>query len=65
MCSVLPLIINGVISYSDTAPFDFTTTATYFCNEGFFLQGSDRRECTGDSADTVGEWSGNAPVCSG
>ena len=66
-CSVLPLISNGVISYSaaTTASYDFTTTATYSCNDGFFLQGSDRRECTGDSADTVGEWSGSAPVCSG
>ncbi len=66
-CSVLPLISNGGISYSaaTTAPYDFTTTATYSCNDGFFLQGSDRRECTGDSADTVGEWSGSAPVCSG
>ncbi|XP_064387965.1 uncharacterized protein LOC135336171 isoform X3 [Halichondria panicea] len=65
-CSVLPLISNGGISYSTetTAPYDFTTTATYSCNDGFFLQGSDRRECTGDSADTVGEWSGSAPVCS-
>ncbi len=68
LCSALPAISDGVIMYSTdiTAPFDFGTTATYSCNDGYFLQGSDTvRQCRDDSTDTTGDWSGTTPVCTG
>ncbi len=57
---------NGMIVYSTTPPFNFGTTATYQCNDGYSLASGDRvRTCTGDGTSTVGQWSGTAPVCSG
>ena len=60
-------ISNGVIAYSPdtTDPFDFNTTATYSCNEGFYLEGSTNRTCGGDDSNVNGTWSGESPVCSG
>ena len=61
---------NGMIVYSSgstTPPFNYGTTATYQCNDGYSLASGDSvRICsTGDGTSTVGEWSGTAPVCSG
>ncbi len=59
--------MNGRIEYSvDTsAPFDFATAATYSCNEGFFLEGNEIRNCGGDGSSMTGLWDGTAPVCTG
>ena len=61
---------NGMIVYSSggtTPPFDYGTTATYQCNDGYSLASGDSvRTCsTGDGMSSVGQWSGTAPVCSG
>ncbi|XP_064386521.1 uncharacterized protein LOC135335055 isoform X2 [Halichondria panicea] len=59
---------NGMFVYSSgstTPPFDYGTTATYQCNDGYSLASGDSvRTCTGDGTSTVGEWNGTAPVCS-
>ena len=68
MCSALPSISNGVITYDpDTpSPYNFGTTATHTCNTGFFLEGAQLRTCEGDgSLTTSGRWSATAPACSG
>ncbi len=45
------------------SPYGYGTTASYFCNEGFFLEGNEMRTCGGDV--TIGSWDGTNPVCSG
>ena len=67
VCSTLNEIANGLIAYSsDTvSPFDFGTTATYSCDEGFFLEGNSTQTCEGDGSRVDGVWSGSAPVCAG
>ena len=66
-CSSLSSISNGVIDYSPdvTSPYNFGTVATHTCNEGFYLQGSNARTCSGDGSSVSGMWSGSAPVCAG
>ncbi len=62
--------MNGTISYSpNTVPnYSLGTSATYSCNEGFFLEvmdGSSKiRTCEDDNNnDAEGEWSNIAPAC--
>ena len=64
-CSELSLIENGEITLDpdSTSPFDYGTTASYDCDEGFFLQGESNRTCGGDGSSTVGIFDGVAPVC--
>ncbi|XP_064384964.1 uncharacterized protein LOC135333878 isoform X2 [Halichondria panicea] len=64
-CSVLSSILNGVIEYSMdvTDPFDYGTTATYTCNDGFFLESNSERICGGDGSTVTGSWEGMTPVC--
>ena len=66
-CSVLSSILNGVIEYSMdvTDPFDYGTTATYTCNDGFFLESNSERICGGDGSTVTGSWEGMTPVCTG
>ena len=66
MCNGLSMINNGMVVYSpdSTAPYDYGTTATYSCNEGFFLQGSSVRTC-GEGLGTSGLFDGVPPVCTG
>ena len=59
---------NGMISYDpDVTPgFDLGTIATYLCNEDHILIGDGSRVCNeGDDESTIGEWSGNDPLCRG
>lgn len=62
-------ITNGGINYTiDKIPdFDLDTNATYFCNYGYSLNGTEAvRTCKKDNQeDTVGYWSGNPPLCHG
>ncbi len=57
-----------MIVYSNggtTPPFDYGTTATYQCNDGYNLANGDiERTCTGNGTTSVGQWSGTAPHCS-
>ncbi len=66
-CSVLSSILNGVIEYSIdvTDSFDYGTTATYTCNDGFFLESNSERICEGDGSTVTGSWEGMTPVCTG
>ena len=53
----------GPLSDSEYGSVEITGTfpgsiATYACNKGFQLIGSDTRECR-----PSGEWSGEAPIC--
>ena len=63
-CPGVPLLVNGVIAYSDTpAPYDFGTMATYTCDTGYGLSGDITRTCDGDGSSPNGVWSGSAPTC--
>ena len=66
-CTSLSSIPNGRITYTPdtTSPFDFGTTATYSCDDGFFIVGNSAQTCDGDGSGVGGVWSGSAPVCSG
>ena len=48
---------NGAVTITGTGVGD---TATYTCNSGYEISGSDTRVCGPD-----GEWSGSAPTCEG
>ncbi len=56
-----------MITYSpdSNALFDFGTTATHTCNDGFFREGSSTRTCGGDGSSVSGVWGGAAPMCAG
>ncbi len=66
---VLPEISNGMIVYATdmTPDFDLMTTATYSCDEGYFLDLSDGdrvRTCVDDNDnDADGVFNGSQPVC--
>ena len=65
-CEPLPNIANGSISYApDMTPnFDLGTTATYECDDGFYLMGEDERNCTaGDGSSAIGMFNGEEPTC--
>ena len=65
MCTSLAAPTMGLISYSPdiTSPYNYQTTATYSCVEGFGLLGGDKtRQCNSPSAGNAG-WSGTAPTC--
>ncbi len=65
-CPELPPILNGSIKYveDDNAPFDLGTMATYMCNDGFFLDRGDERNCTtGEAGTGVWVWTGQEPQC--
>ena len=44
------------------APYDHGATATYSCDEWYFLNGDAVRTC-GDGVGTMGTWDGMAPSC--
>ena len=54
-CSLLSDSEYGSVEITGTFP---GSIATYACNKGFQLIGSDTRECR-----PSGEWSGQAPIC--
>ncbi len=59
---------NGNIIYSmdQLPPFQFGTEARYVCNSGLGVaRGDGVRVCLGDVVNTVGEWTGETPQCSG
>ncbi len=66
---VLPDFPNGMIVYAtDTTPdFDLTTTATYNCDNGYFLDlsnGDRVRTCVDNNDnDADGVFTGQAPEC--
>ena len=43
-------------------PYDYSATATYSCDEGFYLNGASTRTC-GDGTGKIGSWSGSEPSC--
>ena len=66
MCPDIADPFNGQITFSDdrTAPFELNTTATYSCEDGYMLNGSDPvRTCMGHSSSDVGVWSGSDVIC--
>ena len=55
MCPSLPDPANGEVQASDRS---FGRVATYSCNEGYALMGSNSRRCQADAS-----WSGEEPEC--
>ena len=65
-CEPLPAIANGMITYADdtTPNFDLGTTATYACDDGYYLMGNDQRNCfAGDGTSATGVFDGQEPTC--
>ncbi len=68
-CVPLPDIPNGMIEYGPdtTANYMLGTTATYICNDGFFLDvsvGNEVRTCVEDDGlDDLGVFTGSQPTC--
>ncbi len=64
MCPAVS-IANGFVNYSPdtTSPFSYATTATYICNDGFFLNVGTARVCIGDGSSVNGSFSGSNPIC--
>ncbi len=55
---------NIVFETDTTATFDVLTKATYSCDPGYSLQGSDVvRNCTGNVNNPLGTFDGVAPTC--
>ena len=68
ICQAVGSINNGTVSYSrdNREPFDFGTVATFMCDVGFFLEGTENRTCGGTSLmGPMGSWSESNPICSG
>ena len=67
MCANLPDLANGTVVYSpDTNfPFEFMTVATYVCDSGFGLIGTETRTCDHDDSSPNGKWTGMAAFCDG
>ena len=65
LCQELSPIFNGDIEYNGdvdgVAPFNFSTTAMYTCDEGYALVGDSERNCTGSGVN--GTWDGFTPTC--
>ena len=56
------------IEYSSSPSTNYAlgTTATYVCINGFSVSAGDEiRTCSGDGSNSVGDWSGSEPTCSG
>ena len=56
MCPTLPNPENGMVSWTNLTE---NGIATYSCNDGFTLEGSEVRICR------EGLWSSEAPLCTG
>ena len=54
-CTKLSDPVNGNVDISAIG-----SVATYSCNDGYVLSGSDTRTC-----ESNGEWSGSPPTCEG
>ena len=65
LCNSLPLPANGMILYDPdtTSPYVFGTTASYICNEGYYLSQTSVRTCTGSGSASF--WDGEEPQCIG
>ena len=66
MCLPLTIPANGQVTYAnDTTPnYEFTTQATYVCDQDYALvEGNSIRSCGGDGSSSIGTWSGNEPRC--
>ena len=64
-CTSLVAVMNGTITYTPdtTVPFDYETTASFSCDNGFYLVGDPTRICGGTWSND--QWSGSAPSCQG
>lgn len=58
-CTALAPPTNGLIAFISNGNIPGSQT-TYACDEGFMLEGSNRRVCQVD-----GTWTGTAPTCEG
>ncbi len=67
LCESIPNPDNGFIRFSESSSdaFNFETTATYVCNDGFGLSGRNINRTCVVSDNGPGEWTGTAPTCEG
>lgn len=70
MCEELAIPDNGSVSYSTVAVndtgvlrYNLLTIVSFVCSEGFFLNGTQERECTVDVGSGI--WTGIAVSCEG
>ena len=66
-CDELPVIANGMISYSPdmTAPYRVGTVASYTCNPGYELTGpgDEMRTCVVNGDGSSASFNGGDPSC--
>ncbi len=67
MCPYIPSPLNGCINFveDDVYPFNLGTVATYSCDSGFALTGSEMRTCEVNGGNRIGVWSSTEPSCVG
>ena len=64
----VPANVDKVMYSASPMPTNYAlgTTATYICSNGFSVSAGDEiRTCSGDGSNSVGDWSGSEPTCSG
>ena len=63
----VPANVDQIVYGSSPSPnYALGTTATYVCINGFSVSAGDEiRTCSGDGSNSVGDWSGSEPTCSG
>ncbi len=61
-CEELPPLGNGSVSYHIGTSFP-GTIAMYICEDGFFLDGDDERNCITGEAGSRTVWTGQEPQC--
>ncbi len=63
-CLEPPTLANGDVMLSSQG-VSVGTTSTYSCDYGYVLVGQATRTCEDVRGETIGTWSGTAPVCEG
>ena len=65
-CQELSPLPNGTVEYTGDddgeVPFNYSTTATYICDEGYAVVGNSERNCSSGTG-VSGEWNGLEPTC--
>jgi hypothetical protein len=64
-CRAPPSVENGGHSGTNRYYFQEGSVITYWCDDGYTLQGASRRTCSYRSSTRKYQWDGSAPSCIG
>lgn len=62
-CRAPPSVKNGGHSGTGRYYFQKGSVITYWCDDGYSLQGANRRTCSYSSSTRKYQWDGSAPKC--